>query len=300
MLPFSIFYTTRCLELAGFPTVGDSSWVLGMSQVGCFREHKNEGQDGQPSQPPYMKAQPEVAKQRRQEPETGRVVRDWENRHRWLYRVLAPPRPVYANPREKEIETDYPLGRWNLYIGGAGNRVPGYVNVDLVGLPGVTVVGNAEALPFASHRFTRVECDAVLEHVEQPDRVIAEIDRCLEPGGLAHFVVPFCHPLHEYPRDFRRFTPDGLKLLCANLEVVAEGWRSGPTATWMVFTLEFAKSWCRSRLARRGVHFLLGWLLFPLRYLDKLLLLREGAAVLGNHYYLYARKTSGRTRLDGT
>ena len=209
-----------------------------MSQVGCFREHKNEGQDGQPSQPPYMKAQPEVAKQRRQEPETGRVgrvVRDWENRHRWLYRVLAPPRPVYANPREKEIETDYPLGRWNLYIGGAGNRVPGYVNVDLVGLPGVTVVGNAEALPFASHRFTRVECDAVLEHVEQPDRVIAEIDRCLEPGGLAHFVVPFCHPLHEYPRDFRRFTPYGLKLLCANLEVVAEGWRSGPTATWLVF-----------------------------------------------------------------
>ena len=26
MLPFSIFYTTRCLDLAGFPTVGDSSW----------------------------------------------------------------------------------------------------------------------------------------------------------------------------------------------------------------------------------------------------------------------------------
>ena len=228
--------------------------------------------------------------------ETGRVVRDWKNRRRWLFRALSPPRPVFANPREQEIEVNYPLGRWNLYIGGAGNQVPGYVNVDLVSLPGVDVVCNAEELPFSGEQFTRVECDAVLEHVERPDRVVAEIRRCLADGGLVHIVVPFCHPLHEYPRDYRRFTPDGLKLLCRDLEVVAEGWRSGPAATWLVFTLEFAKSWTTSLLARRMVHFLLGWLLFPLRYLDKILLVRKHAGALGNHYYLYLRKTTHRSR----
>jgi hypothetical protein len=57
-------------------------------------------------------------------------------------------------------------------------------------------------------------------------------------------VTPFCHPFHEYPRDFRRFTVDGLKQLCGGtFETIAEGWRTGPTATMLVFTLEYVKLW---------------------------------------------------------
>jgi hypothetical protein len=46
----------------------------------------------------------------------------------WLRRALEPPAPFVMNPREPR---DFPLGRWNLYIGGAGRSVPGYVNLDL-------------------------------------------------------------------------------------------------------------------------------------------------------------------------
>jgi SAM-dependent methyltransferase len=145
----------------------------------------------------------------------------WQDR---LRRVLAPPAPYVMNPAEPK---DFPLGRWNLYLGGAGSRPAGYVNLDLFPLPGVDVAANAESLPFPANLFQRVECDAVLEHVRRPEQVMAEIARVLAPGGYLHLVTPFCHPFHEYPKDYRRYTLDGLKELAHGFEPVAEGWRTG-------------------------------------------------------------------------
>jgi SAM-dependent methyltransferase len=215
----------------------------------------------------------------------ARYSTHWKDR---LRRWLSPPDPFIANPREDTIEA--PLGKWNLYIGGAGCRVPGYVNIDLFPLVGVDVVASAEQLPFPDALFQRVECDAVLEHVEDPQAVIREIERTLVPGGCAHLVVPFCHPFHEYPRDYRRFTPDGLRLLLGNLEVIGDGWRTGPTATILVFFLEYAKSWLPWRPARMIVHGVLGWLLFPLRYLDLILYRSHRVGQIGNHFFLWFRK----------
>ena len=204
-----------------------------------------------------------------------------------LRRALEPPALFVMNPREPR---DFPLGRWNLYIGGAGRTVPGYVNLDLVCVPGVDVAADAECLPFGDGLFQRVECDAVLEHVHDPLRVMGEIRRVLAPGGYAHLVTPFCHPFHEYPKDYRRFTPDGLRQLTGGLEVVAEGWRTGPAATLLVVVLEFAKSLLPWRWWRGIAHVALGWVLFPLRYLDLWLLRTPGTARIGNHCYLWLRK----------
>ena len=87
------------------------------------------------------------------------------------------------------------------------------MNLDLFAVPGVDVAADAHQLPFRDALFQRVECDAVLEHVRRPEEVVAEIRRVLAPGGYAHLVTPFCHPFHEYPKDYRRFTIDGLKEL---------------------------------------------------------------------------------------
>jgi SAM-dependent methyltransferase len=211
-------------------------------------------------------------------------------RGRWwsaLRNWLRPPQPYVLNPRE-QIEA--PLGRWNLYIGGANQVTPGYVNFDLFATKGVDVQGDAHALPFADGQFQRVECDAVLEHVVDPERVAREIERVLRPGGYAHLVTPFCHPFHEYPKDFRRFTPDGLRLLAGGLEVVAEGWRTGPAATLLITLLEFAKMLLPWKWWRVVAHGVLGWVLFPLRYLDLWLIGRPYAERLGNHCYLWLRK----------
>jgi len=220
-----------------------------------------------------------------------RHLHDRRTSQRWsdrLTRLLAPPAPLIRNPAE--LSFDAPLGRWNLYIGGAGSLVEGYVNVDLFGLAGVDVVATAEQLPFSAGLFQRVECDAVLEHVTDPEAVVHEIARVLAPGGFAHIVAPFCHSFHEYPRDYRRFTPDGLKRLAGELEVVAEGWRTGPTATLLLFLIEYAKLWFAWRPLRLAVHGVLGWLLFPFRYLDWFLFRSPRAGRMGNHYYLWLRK----------
>ena len=205
-----------------------------------------------------------------------------------LFRLLQPPLPLVPNPHEPRA---YPLGRWNLYVGCGKHPAPGYVNIDLFPAAGVDAIADAELMPFRANVFQRVECDAVLEHVRCPEQVIREIARVLAPGGYAHLVTPFCHPFHEYPRDYRRFTLDGLKLLLgSDLVVVAEGWRTGPTATLLVFVLEYVKLWFPWRVWRGGVHFVLGWLLFPFRYLDYFFFRSASVGRLGNHLFLWLRK----------
>lgn len=214
-----------------------------------------------------------------------RFSRRWRDR---LFRLIQPPAPFVMNPAEPQ---NFPLGRWNLYIGGAGRVVESYINLDLYALPGVDVAANAEQLPFLSNVFQRVECDAVLEHVRNPAKVMDEICRVLEPGGYAHIVTPFCHPFHEYPRDYRRFTLDGIKELANQMEVVAEGWRTGPTATVLVFVLEYVKLLLPFRAWRVIAHGVLGWLLFPFRYLDLVLFHAKAAGRIGNHSYVWLRKS---------
>jgi len=210
---------------------------------------------------------------------------NFENR---AARLVLPPVPFLANPEEPK---DFPLGRWNLYIGGAGCTVDGYINIDLIATPGVDVVADAERLPFASGVFQRVECDAVLEHVRDPQRVMKEMERVLLPGGYLHVVTPFCHPFHAYPQDYRRFPIQGLNQLAGPMEVIAEGWRTGPTATMLVFALEYAKLLLPLRIWRGAAHAFFGWLLFPLRYLDRYLMRLPEAHRLGNHCYVWFRKS---------
>jgi SAM-dependent methyltransferase len=128
--------------------------------------------------------------------------------------------------------------------------------------------------------------------VRCPEQVVREMERVLAPGGYLHLVTPFCHPFHEYPADYRRFTIDGLNLL-SSLEVVHSGWRTGPTATLLIFVLEYVKMLLPWRVWRIGAHGVLGWLLFPLRYLDVILFKSPHAGRLGNHCFLWLRKPVG-------
>jgi|SRR5271166_80920 len=222
-----------------------------------------------------------------------RLARRYNLRKNWLYRLLQPPLPLVHNRRESALPAADGVGLW---IGGAGQRVPAeFVNLDLMDLPGVDIVASVEALPFASESISRIECDAVLEHVRNPDIGVKEMLRVLKPGGHLHVVVPFCHPLHLYPADYRRWTFDGLQDLLAEFEVVEVGIRTGPTATLLTTLLEYVKV-VAPRPLRKPAYAAAGWLLWPLRYLDLYLNRKPEAEVLANSIYALARKPSVSNR----
>jgi len=72
--------------------------------------------------------------------------------------------------------------------------------------------------------------------------------------------------------------------------VLAEGWRKGPTGTLLVFFIEYVKLLLPWRWWRALAHGLLGWLLFPLRYLDLLLFRSPYLNRIGNHFHVWLRK----------
>lgn len=61
-------------------------------------------------------------------------------------------------------------------------------------------------------RFTGIVCSEVLEHVERPAQLLAALHRCLKPGGLLVFTIPFNFPEHMYPSDYRRWTVHGIRV----------------------------------------------------------------------------------------
>ena len=95
------------------------------------------------------------------------------------------------------------IGKKDRYV---GIDVSPETNADFVVQPG-------ETWPFEASVFDAVLATQVLEHVNDLDNVVSEIDRILRPGGIALLTLPFIYSEHGAPADFRRFTVDGAALI---------------------------------------------------------------------------------------
>jgi ubiquinone/menaquinone biosynthesis C-methylase UbiE len=74
---------------------------------------------------------------------------------------------------------------------------------------------NVLYLSYEPDQFDMVLFDQVLEHVEgNPQQAIDELYRVLKPGGLLICATVLVYPIHGYPSNYWRFTPEGLKLMC--------------------------------------------------------------------------------------
>ncbi len=116
-------------------------------------------------------------------------------------------------------------------------------------------VADLSALPFQDGAFDAAINIVVLEHTQDPARVIAELARVLRPGGRLLLIAPHAWEVHQSPNDFFRFTRHGLSLLFERANLTPS--QIDPIGGY--FTL----------LARRlmnGLNFFQGglrWLLFP-------------------------------------
>jgi SAM-dependent methyltransferase len=66
-------------------------------------------------------------------------------------------------------------------------------------------------LPYEDCTVDCYMCNAVLEHIFEPQLAIFEMYRTLKVGGLVWVEVPFNQFYHAHPFDFRRWTVNGLK-----------------------------------------------------------------------------------------
>lgn len=123
-----------------------------------------------------------------------------------------------------ELATKYLKGR--LIDVGCGEKpyaemvkpyVTEYIGVDHQGTlhdkTNIDRFGTAYDIPAEDGEFDSAICTAVLEHLEEPDKAIAECNRVLRPEGVAIYTTNLFWHLHEEPRDFYRYTKHGLRYL---------------------------------------------------------------------------------------
>ena len=94
------------------------------------------------------------------------------------------------------------------------SHVDSYVGIDLPqtlhAKHVIDIFANAHYLPFEKGTFDTVLCLEVLEHGERPLEVLKEIYAVLKKGGVLILSTPQNYWLHNDPKDFYRFTQQGL------------------------------------------------------------------------------------------
>lgn len=155
---------------------------------------------------------------------------------------------------------------------GSGNqpRAPGILNVDMIDYDNVDIVCDIHRLPFKDGSIDAVMSVAVLEHVQEPARVIQEVHRVLKPGGRVFTVIPFMQPFHASPHDYQRYTLPGIRLLHRDFDEVESGVLSGPMSAWLWVTQEFIASVLSLGIPaiRHLLTICLMLVTWPLKYLD--------------------------------
>ena len=88
-----------------------------------------------------------------------------------------------------------------------------YVGCDMRAGPGVDKVLDLHAIDLPDSSVGTVVTMDTFEHVEFPRQAISEIHRILKPDGHVIMSSVMDFPIHGYPNDYWRFTPEGFRSL---------------------------------------------------------------------------------------
>lgn len=176
-------------------------------------------------------------------------------------------------------------------VGGGPVRMDSrLVNLNLAPYRNVDVVATAYRLPFDSGSLGGVHCEAVIEHLEFPDRAVAEMVRVLRNGGLVYSCTPFLQAFHGYPSHYQNFTLEGHKRLFerAGLKVLTCGTAVGPGFMLSDLASLYLRNYAPGPARALSLLFRIGAL--PLRALDRLLWTEPRSHELASTTYVLASK----------
>lgn len=93
-----------------------------------------------------------------------------------------------------------------------------YVGCDMREGPGVDRILNLHHIDLPNESVGSVISLDTLEHVEYPHRAMEEIHRVIKPGGLAVISSVMRFPIHDFPYDYWRFTPEAFRSILKPFE----------------------------------------------------------------------------------
>jgi len=232
--------------------------------------------------------------------EMGKVARLKRrlSRHPFLRFVASCP---YRSPnwdrRVSALIEELGRGAFVLDLGSGSRRRAGHViNLEIEPMPNVNVVGDGHQLPFKNGVFDAVILEAVLEHVREPKIVVSEVHRVLRPGGRICAGVPFIQGYHASPEDYQRYTVQGLENLLSSFQKIESGACVGATSAlhWIFreyigILFSFGSVWLYKSLS-----LIVGWLTFPVVYLDAILTRNKNAYATASAVFFMGRKVQSR------
>jgi len=157
------------------------------------------------------------------------------------------------------------------------------------------VIRHNESWPIADASMDVVICTQVLEHVQDINIVLAEIDRTLKPGGLQLISVPFIYQEHGAPSDFRRFSYYGLlSMVSEKYDIIEEKKQGGIGSTLGLLLLSWIEGETNAGFLLRLLKGLLLpiWILFSgmINFSGWILDLIDFTGFYYNNVYILARK----------
>lgn len=175
---------------------------------------------------------------------------------------------------------------------GGRQRAKHIISLEIEPMSGVSVVGDGHQLPFKDGVFDAVILEAVLEHVRKPDMMVSEVHRVLRQEGRVYAGVPFIQGYHASPEDYQRYTLWGLENLFSSFQKIESGLCVGPTSAlhWIFreyvgIIFSFGNIWLYKCLS-----LIVGWVTFPLVYLDTLLLHSKNAYAIASAVFYIGKK----------
>lgn len=214
-------------------------------------------------------------------------------------KIVSPPKNATANNVADLIQlvfTDSKESKPRVLIIGGGSIGQGMqplyespkidlVSFDVYASKNIQFIADAHSIPFEDNTFDAVIIQAVLEHVLEPAKVVAEIHRVLKQTGLVYSETPFLQHVHEGAYDFTRFTDSGHRYLFKNFSLIKSGASAG-AGTQLIWAIDnFSRGLFRSRRAGKAIKLAFFWLI----YLDDLIPEKYNIDAASGCYFLGRR-----------
>jgi SAM-dependent methyltransferase len=207
----------------------------------------------------------------------------------FLYFTVA----IFIGKTSKNVIKDLSQDAVILNIGSGVKRIdPRVINIDIALDENVDVIASIYELPFDDKSVDAIIAESLFEHLEHPEKAVAEIHRVLKNKGLIYIVTPFMLGFHSSPHDYYRWTIPGMKLLLSDFSIYESGIAVGPTGAmvamlreWLAMLLSFGS---RTLYQLWTLFFML--IFIPLNLFDFLLVRFSYSSITAHSYYFIGRK----------